>query len=174
MLKKIIVLSIFLSLIGTIQLKAFADDPLSVGAKAPTFRLPATGGQVVSLNDYVGRHHLVIVFYPADNTPGCTVQLCSLRDEIERFKALNTKIIASNPASVQSHEKFAQRQSYPFPILSDGERTMATAYKVNSFTGFNKRTVYIIDKQGVIRFSQRGMHSNDDLIKVIKQFKHAD
>ncbi len=151
---------------------ALADELLSVGSKAPGFSLPATGGKNVSLQNYIGKHHLVIVFYPADNTPGCTVQLCTLRDELDRFKVLNTKIIASNPASVESHKKFAKRQNYVFPILSDKDRTMAKAYNVHGITGFNKRTVYIVDKHGVIRFAQRGMHSNDDLINFIKQFDH--
>src|SRR5690606_16526612 len=98
-------------------------QPLSVGTTAPDFDLPATGGRQVRLSDFRGRN-LIIVFYPKDQTPGCTRQLCALRDDKELFAGLNTAIIASNPDSVESHERFAEAQNYDFPILVDADRSM--------------------------------------------------
>ncbi len=141
---------------------------LGVGAPAPYFDLPATGGKNVKLSDYKGQN-LIIVFYPKDQTPGCTTQLCRLRDDLSRFQAKNTAIIASNPADLKSHEAFAQKQHYTFPILVDKDRAMAKAYGVGSVLGFNDRTVFIVDAHGTIAYVKKGMPSNEELSGVIEK-----
>ncbi len=147
--------------------------PLSVGTLAPDFSLPASGvnGKTLSLSDYRGQN-LIIVFYPKDQTPGCTRQLCALRDDTDAFKALNTAFIGSNPGTLESHEKFAAAQNYAFPILVDTDRAMATAYhalKESPPTSI-QRTVYIIDTQGIIRYAQQGLPADETLMKAIKAF----
>lgn len=102
-------------------------QPLAIGTPAPDFDLPAHTGEQVKLSDFRGKN-LIIVFYPKDQTPGCTKQLCALRDDQEHFAKLNTAIIASNPDSAESHTRFAEKQSYAFPILVDAEKKMADAY----------------------------------------------
>jgi peroxiredoxin Q/BCP len=145
-------------------------QPLPVGTKAPDFNLPATGGKQVKLSDYAGKN-LIIVFYPKDQTPGCTQQLCALRDDTEMFKAINTEFIASNPDSVESHERFSTAQSYKFPILVDAERTMAKAYRALKEDGKGiQRTVYIIDAAGVVRYSKQGLPSDTELSNAIQAF----
>jgi peroxiredoxin Q/BCP len=144
-------------------------EPLKVGTKAPDFNLPATYGRKVKLADYAGKN-LIIVFYPMDNTPGCTVQLCALRDEYASFQKLNTEGIASNPNTVASHEQFAKRQNYKFPVLADEDKSMAKAYRTLNPLGFVDRTVYIVDGNGIIRYAKRGMPSNDELRQAIQGF----
>jgi len=145
-------------------------QPLTVGTQAPDFNLPATGGKQVKLSDYRGKN-LIIVFYPKDQTPGCTQQLCALRDDTEMFKALNTEFIASNPDSVESHERFRAAQNYKFPILVDADRTMAKAYHALKEDGIGiQRTVYIIDKDGAIRYGKQGLPPDSDLAEAIKSF----
>jgi peroxiredoxin Q/BCP len=143
---------------------------LPLGTQAPDFDLPATGGRQVKLSDYSGKN-LIIVFYPKDQTPGCTQQLCALRDDTELFQGLNTEFLASNPDSMESHEKFAAAQSYQFPILVDANRTMAKAYRALKEDGKGiQRTVYIIDAKGVIRFAKQGLPPDSELIEIIKTF----
>ena len=144
--------------------------PLPVGIQAPDFDLPATGGLQVKLSDYQGKN-LIIVFYPKDQTPGCTQQLCALRDDTEMFQALNTEFIGSNPDSVESHERFRTAQNYKFPILVDADRKMAKAYHALKEDGKGiQRTVYIIDKDGIIRYSKQGLPPNSELADIIRTF----
>ena len=145
-------------------------QPLAVGAKAPDFDLPATGGRQIKLGDFKGKN-LIIVFYPKDQTPGCTQQLCALRDDTEMFKALNTEFIASNPDSVESHERFCAAQNYQFPILVDADRGMAKAYHALKEDGKDiQRTVYILDKDGVIRYAKQGLPPDTELAEAIRAF----
>ncbi len=145
-------------------------QPLPVGTAAPDFNLPASGGKSVQLSQYAGKN-LVIVFYPKDQTPGCTQQLCALRDDTEVFKGLNTEFLGSNPDSMESHEKFAQVQGYKFPIAVDADRTMAKAYHALKEDGQGiQRTVYIIDAKGIIRYAKQGLPPNSELIEAIKKF----
>lgn len=143
-------------------------QPLAIGTQAPLFDLPATAGRQVKLSDYRGKN-LIIVFYPKDQTPGCTQQLCALRDDFDMFTGLNTEIIASNPDSVESHERFAEKQGYSFPILVDAERTMARDYHALKEDGVGiQRTVYIIDGDGVIRYAKQGLPPDSELADAIR------
>lgn len=143
---------------------------LPIGIKAPDFNLPSTTGKKLQLANYHGKK-LLIIFYPMDQTPGCTIQLCALRDEYAKFKAEGIEGIASNPASVESHLKFAQKQHYQFPILSDRDKTMAHDYGVIGLLGMINRTVYIVDSKGVIRYAKRGLPSNQELLEAAKKMR---
>jgi len=144
--------------------------PLSVGTKAPDFNLPASNKPgTVKLSDYAGKN-LVLVFYPKDKTPGCTRQLHALQTDQALFKSLNTETIASNPGSLNSHDSFCEKEGYQFPILVDAEKTMAAAYQALKPEGGIQRTVYIIDGQGIIRFAQQGMPTDEELAEAIRQF----
>jgi peroxiredoxin Q/BCP len=143
--------------------------PLAVGTPAPDFNLPASGieaGKTVSLTDFNGQN-LVLVFYPRDKTPGCTKQLCALQDELAEFKGLDAAIVASNFGSLTSHESFAEKYGYQFPILVDAEKSMASDYSVIKSDGGTQRTVYVIDKAGIIRFGEQGMVKHDALKAVL-------
>jgi peroxiredoxin Q/BCP len=156
---------------------AETDTPmLSVGQVAPDFSLPASlgGSQAteVSLAGYKGQW-LVIVFYPKDQTPGCTRQLCALRDDFASFQALGATVLGSNFGSLASHQKFSEKQGYTFPIAVDTDLTMAQAYgasATDSETGKRKivRTVYVLTPSGTVAFAQRGMPSDETLLAIIR------
>lgn len=145
-------------------------DLLPVGIRAPDFSLPATGGQTVGLSDFRGRRHLVVVFYPGDNTPRCNRQLSALRDDVERFAKAGTGVVAINPASVASHERYAKKFSFNFPLLSDADREAARAFRALKENGISiQRTVYLIDKGGIIQYAKRGMAPHDDLFRTLRR-----
>ena len=145
-------------------------SPLAVGTQAPEFDLTASGDRQIKLSDYAGKN-LIVVFYPKDKTPGCTRQLCALRDDLAMFNDLNTEVLGSNPGSMVSHESFVEQQGYNFPILVDAERSMASAYNALKENGTSiQRTVYIIDGEGVIRYAKQGMPTDEQLAEAIKAF----
>lgn len=150
------------------QFKQDGSQLLPVGYPAPGFNLPSTAGKSLQLTEYRGKK-LIIIFYPMDQTPGCTIQLCALRDLYPEIRSMGAEGIASNPASLESHQKFAARQNYQFPLLEDKNKTMAHDYGVIGHFGMINRTVYIVDGKGVIRFAQRGMPSTSDLLQALKK-----
>ncbi len=130
------------------------SKPLPPGTPAPDFSLPDQNGNIVSLSGLHGRN-VVLVFYPGDDTPGCTSQLCDFRDNWAAAQAKNTIVFGVNPQRGESHSKFQSKYNLPFPLLVDLGQKMGALYKTNGL--IVKRTVYLIGPDGVIRFSQRGM-----------------
>jgi len=99
------------------------------GDVAPRFTLDSDEGERVSLSDFAGRR-VVLYFYPRDNTPGCTMQACDLRDEMPSFEAADAVILGVSPDSVQSHRKFKAKYGLSFTLLADTEHEVAEAYGV--------------------------------------------
>jgi len=131
------------------------------GAKAPTFDLPVSGGDYtdgcrVKLADLKGQS-VVLYFYPKDDTPGCTVQACALRDGWAEISA-KAKVFGVSIDSITSHEKFIKKHQLPFPIISDEERSLVAAYGVwveksmygKTYMG-TERTTFIITHDGCIK-----------------------
>ncbi len=137
------------------------SDPLPVGAKAPDFTLPDDSGHTVELSALRGKS-VVLVFYPGDDTPGCTKQLCQLRDDWSEAVARGVEVFGVNPGSAQSHDKFRRKFGFPFPLLVDQGQKVATLYHANGI--IVKRTVYRIGPDGVIRFARRGMPSPHEML----------
>ncbi len=129
------------------------SDPLSVGVKAPDFSLPDELGHVVTLSKLRGKR-VVLVFYPGDDTPGCTKQLCEFRDAWSNVKSAGVEVFGVNPQSAAKHEKFKTKYKFPFPLLVDSGQKVAALYNASGL--IVRRTVYGIDREGVIRFSRRG------------------
>src|SRR5579883_3627780 len=92
------------------------SDPLPVGAPAPDFSLPDAEGHLVRLSDLRGRN-VVLVFYPGDDTPGCTRQLCQFRDSWEAARARGVEVFGVNPQSAAKHARFRGKFQFPFPLL---------------------------------------------------------
>jgi peroxiredoxin Q/BCP len=134
-------------LFGSIAV-AHAAAP-SIGSAAPEFRLQDQNGKWHQLKDYRGKW-VALYFYPKDQTPGCTTQACEFRDNIFAFKEANAQIVGISVDDVDSHQKFSEKHSLPFPILADSNKQVVKIYDVMSFTGFAKRETFIIDPQGVI------------------------
>jgi peroxiredoxin Q/BCP len=102
---------------------------LIVGAKAPAFSAPDQSGKVVSLTDFKGKK-VVLYFYPKDDTPGCTTEACSFRDEHSAFLKKGAVVLGVSPDSAKSHTKFIEKFSLPFPLLADEDKAIANAYGV--------------------------------------------
>jgi peroxiredoxin Q/BCP len=125
---------------------------VDVGSKVPNFTLPSQSGEMVSLGDFLGKKPVVLFFYPKDDTPGCTKEVCAFRDEYERFKELNAEVIGISSDSVESHERFADKHKLPFALLSDRGEKVRRLYGVpNTFGLFPGRVTYVIDQEGVVR-----------------------
>ena len=129
---------------------------VAVGDRAPAFTLPATGGGTVSLADFAGTP-VVLVFYPGDDTPVCTKQLNSYNDDLAQFEALNAQVLGISAQSVESHERFAAKHGFRFPLLSDTDKAVATAYGTLGPLGFPRRSVFIVDSDGVVRYAHRAI-----------------
>ena len=102
---------------------------LEAGMKAPDFTLPDKDGKPVSLSDFLG-NRVVLYFYPKDNTPGCTRQACAFAGAYSEFRQLGAVVIGVSRDSTASHQKFAEKNSLPFILLSDPERLAIEAYGV--------------------------------------------
>ena len=115
--------------------------------KAFDFSLPDQNGEVHRLSDYRGQF-VVLYFYPKDDTPGCTVEACSFRDNQEKFKEKGIIILGVSKDTVLSHKKFAQKHNLRFTIFSDVEKKVIKKYKAWGL--FALRKTYLIDKKGNI------------------------
>ncbi len=129
---------------------------ISVGDRAPAFTLPSTGGTPVSLSDFAGRP-VVLVFYPGDDTPVCTKQLNSYNDDLAQFEALDAQVLGISAQSVESHEKFSGKHGFKFPLLADTDKAVAGAYGTLGPIGFPRRSVFIVDGEGVVRYAHRAI-----------------
>jgi peroxiredoxin Q/BCP len=124
--------------------KVRAGDP------APEFEATSAGGPV-RLADHRGKW-VVLYFYPADDTPGCTAEACSFRDAYEDFTDAGAEVIGVSSDSVASHEKFAAKHGLPFTLVSDEGGALRSTYGVGKSLGlFPGRVTYVIDPDGVVR-----------------------
>lgn len=124
---------------------------ITKGAVVPNFKAKTQSGDSFELSDYLGKP-LVIYFYPKDNTPGCTTQACSFRDQYQDFQDLGAEVIGISGDSESSHDKFAQKYKLPFILLSDSNKRIRNAFGVPThFFGLMPgRVTYIIDKKGKV------------------------
>ena len=129
---------------------------LGVGDPAPDFSLPGTGGREYSLADFAGKP-IVLVFYPGDDTPVCTKQLNSYNDGLDQFRALDAQVVGISAQSIDSHEAFSGKHGFDFPLLADTNKDVAGAYGTLGPLGFPRRSVFIIDREGVIRYAHRAI-----------------
>jgi thioredoxin-dependent peroxiredoxin len=129
---------------------------LSVGEQAPGFTLPGTAGRDYSLSDYAGQT-VVLVFYPGDDTPVCTKQLNSYNDDLSQFESVGAQVLAVSAQDVDSHEQFAAKHGFAFPLLADADKRVAGMYGTLGPLGFPRRSVFVIDKTGVIRYAHRAI-----------------
>ncbi|MEO1209198.1 MAG: thioredoxin-dependent thiol peroxidase [Cyanobacteria bacterium J06638_20] len=101
---------------------------LNVGDSAPTFSLPDGDGKTVNLSDFQGKW-VVLYFYPRDNTPGCTKEACSFRDAYATYEAKDIAVLGVSMDDAKAHTKFSTKHNLPFPLLTDADGSMATAYE---------------------------------------------
>jgi thioredoxin-dependent peroxiredoxin len=134
-----------------------ASKVVAIGKKTPAFSLPSTGGKGWKLADAAGGK-LVVYFYPRDNTPGCTKEGEAFRDLYPAFRKAGAAIVGVSPDSVQSHEKFRTKMSFPFELLADVDHAVCELFGVfkeksmygRKFMGV-ERSTFLIDGSGVLR-----------------------
>ena len=137
---------------------AQTQTPLAIGQAAPNFSLHyATKDSVVrvpvKLSDLIGKRNVVLAFYPADWSGGCTKEVCALRDDFHNLGKLGAEILAISGDYVWSHFEWAKHHNLPFKLLSDHSHEVGKMYgSYNEKSGYNKRTVFVIDKEGQIAY----------------------
>ena len=143
---------------------------LNIGDHAPDFTLKDGEDNEVSLSDLKGKT-VVLYFYPRDNTPGCTKEACNFRDHYSNYEAEDIAVFGISTDSVKSHKKFADKYDLPFPLLSDEDTNVSTAYGVYGLKKFMgkeymgiKRTTFVIAPDGTIA----------NIYKKVKTATHAE
>ena len=129
---------------------------IPVGEVAPDFEATDHQGRNVRLGELLKGGRVVLVFYPKDNTPVCTQQLCALRDDWSKFQERKVAVLGINPADKDSHATFASKHGFPFPVLVDEDSRIAAAYGAGGML-FTKRTAYVIDRDRKVLLADRGV-----------------
>lgn len=146
------------------------EDELKIGDKAPAFTLKTQAGKEISLKDFKDKQPVVLIFYPGDMTPGCTIQLCGIRDNWAKFAEAGVAVFGVNHANAESHANFADKHQFPFPLLIDADKKISKKYgavkKLFSATVI-KRTVVAINKDGIVVFYKHGMPKEADILKAL-------
>lgn len=124
---------------------------LEIGERAPEFELAGTGDRLYSLSQYRGRW-LILAFYPGDFTPVCTRQFCSYRDAADHLDSLGADALGISPQSVESHNRFTAEHRLTVPLLADPDHATAHAYGVVGPGGMVRRSIFIIDPEGIVRY----------------------
>ena len=144
---------------------------LQIGDVAPQFSLKTGDGDVFSLADLKGKKALVLYFYPKDDTPGCTAEACSFRDQYEDFKDLGAEVIGISSDSEASHQKFTQKHRLPFPLLADTDGKVRKLYEVpRALLGLLPgRVTFVIDKNGVLQYIFNSLSGATDYVSNAKK-----
>ena len=150
---------------------------MKIGSKLPKLKLPATGGKDISLADFKGKA-LVVYFYPKDNTPGCTQEGIDFRDLHKDFKKAGAEIVGISRDSVRSHENFAAKYKFTFPLLSDGDEAACKAFdtiKEKSLYGRKymgvDRSTFLFDAKGVLKREWRSVKVKEHAAEVLDAVK---
>ncbi len=150
---------------------------LSIGTKAPDFTARDQNNKIVALSKFRGKH-VILYFYPKDDTPGCTKEACGFRDSYEQFKKKGVVVLGVSTDSIESHAAFAKKYKLSFPLVADPDKKIAKAYDVlgfiGGFLGTASRITYVIDKEGVIEevfTSVNPAEHADDLLAVFQARK---
>jgi peroxiredoxin Q/BCP len=143
---------------------------LEIGDKVPNFIAKDKDGIVFESKSVVGIKPVVFYFYPKDNTPGCTAQACSFRDQYEDFTDLGAEVIGISSDSSSSHEKFAKKYRLPFRLLSDNDKKIRTLFgvKSNLFGLLPGRVTYVVDSNGIIRLVFDSVVATNHIPKALK------
>lgn len=123
---------------------------LALNDRAPDFTLNDENGEPFSLSEQVGEK-VLLVFYPGDDTPVCTRQLCDYRDGLESFDGLGVKVVGISHDDAESHRKFRKKYDLPFTLLTDPDYEVAALYDSKGMLGM-KRSVFLVDQQGDIGY----------------------
>jgi len=129
-----------------------SGEKIEVGSTIPVFSLPDQDGEMFDISTVLGKKNLVIYFYPKDDSPGCTKQACSFRDQYEDFVDADAEVIGISSDDIESHKAFAKKHDLNFTLLSDVDGEVREMFGVpTSFLGLIEgRTTYVVDKEGKV------------------------
>lgn len=142
------------------------SEELHIGDQAPDFTLPcATKDSIFSdglkLSDLIGKSNIVLAFYPADWSGGCTKEMCTMRDNFGMLTELGVTVLGISGDYVYSHREWAKYHELPFALLSDHKHDVATRYQsFNAESGYNKRTVFVVDRKGKVAYIDLAYKAN--------------
>jgi len=142
-------------------------DMIPVGQKAPDFDAADQSGRHVRLSDLLKKSNVVLIFYPGDFTPGCTRQLCAVRDDWSEFAKHGATVLGVNPADAAQHARFVREYHFPFPLIVDEGSKIAAAYGARGALT-PQRTVYAIRKDGKVALAERGFVAHDKIFAALK------
>lgn len=151
-MKILAVVALIALVLMAVRAVAFAGAVPKIGQAAPDFNLPDAQSQSHRVTDYAGKW-LVLYFYPKDDTPGCTKEACSFRDDLFQLDKLGAKVVGVSVDDSGSHAKFAQKYHLPFPLLADKDGKVADSYGALTNLGIikiAKRYTFLIDPKGNI------------------------
>ncbi len=148
---------------------------LRVGDLVPDFCLIDQSGKYRTNEEFKGRL-LVLFFYPKDDTPGCTIEVCGFRDKYDLFKILGAEVCGVSNGSEESHFIFSNKNKLQYPLLYDNNNSLRTAFGVKKSLGFlDARITYIIDSKGIIRHIYKdlldGSSHIKEAIKILKELQ---
>ena len=124
---------------------------LKLGTDAPNFELQSADGGSIRLRDLLSHGPVVLYFYPADFTPGCTKQACMFRDIHSELSDAGIQVIGISPQSPEQHRRFREQYNLPFPLLSDPDKRVIRLYDTDGPFGLGvRRTTYLIDRDGKV------------------------
>ncbi len=153
---------------------------LKTDTAAPDFATVNEKGEAISLTDFQDRN-LVLYFYPRDDTPGCTTQACSLRDNFAALEAANAAVLGVSPDDEKSHAKFIEKYELPFSLLADKDKALCKAYGVwgerkfmgKKFMGVH-RSLFVIDGQGQLISVHYGISPKDSVSTALQALQDMD
>ena len=151
---------------------------VNIGKKVTQFSLPATGDQTIKLSELKGKN-IVLYFYPKDSTPGCTLEGQDFRDNIRKFSSRNTKVLGVSRDKLSSHEKFKEKQKFPFDLLSDEDEKLCKMFDVikeknmygKKIMGI-ERSTFLIDEKGILRYEWRKVKVKRHVEEVLEEVKN--
>ena len=148
---------------------------LQVGDVAPDFELPASGNHPIKLSDYRGKKNVLLAFFPFAFSPVCSLQLPGLQQSLSEFQALNTEVLGISVDSKHSSAAFAEHLKLDFPLISDFNKQVTTAYGVLREGGFAERALFVIDRTGQIAYAHVNaigeVPDNEPVFEVLRQLQ---
>jgi peroxiredoxin len=177
-----VIISVILTVTWLSAQETSATHQLAVGDAAPGFTLPyatkdSVAGDDLALSSLIGKNNIVLAFYPADWSGGCTKEMCTMRDNFSDLSQLNAEVLGISGDYEYSHHEWAKNLNLPVKLVSDHSHAIAKVYdSYNATAGYNKRTVYVIDKKGKIayidlKYSARDMESFNKLKSALSTIK---
>jgi thioredoxin-dependent peroxiredoxin len=151
-------------------------EKIKIGSSIPEFKLPDQNGNMFDINSVIGKKNIVIYFYPKDDSPGCTKEACSFRDQFEVFKEADAVIIGISGQSVKSHKEFAEKHRLSFTLLSDEGNKIRKLFGASSGLGILPgRVTYVADKKGKVVYvfnsqTQATKHV-DEALRILKELQ---